>query len=167
MVTTQKLELRRYSVSEIKEILNLDGFNHGQHYAAWSSARWGSIDWELVNEATQLFEKIQAAPGLPGFTELLEFMAKHEFKQAISLVKGSSACSMRVAASIATGAVADSSWLSVATCWDDYQYTLALSQVGSMHSAPWGCVGAEARFLRLGETPELSHQAVDIMRTFS
>jgi hypothetical protein len=164
--TLTKLQLRRYSVQEVKSLLNLNGFSNGQHYAAWSKVKMDSVDWNFAEEAMRCFESIDPST-LDGMEDLLRFMKRggRESCSAISLVKGASSFSVRVAPSIATGRLDDTAWTSVSTCWDAGQYSLAFAQLGTKGSAPWGCVCSQVRFIRLGNTPELSHKAVDIMRT--
>ena len=158
------LELRHYSVAEVEVVLGLDGFEHSEHFSAWHRAHEESIDWDLINEATERFQQIKP-DNLSGLRELVKWATTQVDFQANLSQTGCNIFSIRVAPSVGTGLLSDRSYLSVGTHWDG-QYFLTLSQVGSRGCIPWCTYGKVIR-LPLGPDYALAADAGRIMAAAS
>ena len=158
------LELRHYSVEEIKAALGLDGFEVSEHFSAWYRAHEDSIDWDLINEATERFQQIKP-DNLSGLRELVKWASVQVGFRADLSQTGCNIFSIRVAPSVGTGLLSDRSYLSVGTHWDG-QYFLTLSQVGSRGCIPWCTYGTVIR-LPLGPDYALAAKAGKIMAAAS
>ena len=153
------LELRHYSVEEIKAALGLDAFVHSEHFSAWHRAHEESIDWDLISDATERFRQVK--PDLSGLRELVKWATIQVDFQANLSPTGCNIFSIRVAPSVGTGLLPDRSYLSIGTHWDG-QYYLTLSQVGSRGCIPWCTYGTVIR-LPLGPDYSAAAKAGQIM----
>lgn len=151
--------MKTYSVEEIKALLALDGFEYSQHFTAWHRFQEQNVNWELIERVTALFDRV--TPDLDKLDDLLAFLSKQvDFTGSICPVRGSSTLSIRVAPSINSGAVPDTSWLTVGNYWSE-QYWFGLSETGKKGSVTWGT--GKRLDLALGVTPTLNDKAVDMM----